>query len=176
MESYRNFVQKGNEMVCGTKAPLHSICASSLTTKKKNYVLLVVGALLFQYVLPALTVFLFIPLIIGTGIGVGIITLLTSAVNPLFMLGLIPLFLLNFGLAVLIIVGAFIVTIIYYVYYFRQIGILAIVPILMWIVAAVISVIPIFGGILSFVISVVPWMALMAIAHYYAYSEKTMLG
>jgi hypothetical protein len=170
MASLKDLITKSNAIACSADGWFLGTCKNSLLPNK-NYLLLLAGALLFTYIVPCLLVIIIIPAIIGNVLAFDIIQFFTLF-NPFFVLAYIPLFIADaIFVSILLIVSAAI-TIMYWVYYFREIGILSIIPMFAWVIAIVSWLIPVIGPIISATISAIPLMPIAVALHWYAYNDS----
>ena len=161
MDLPRSVLRDLNEKVCSVDGITKGFCKESLSSRGINYPLLIVLALFVQYVLPILIGLSMIPIFIGNVIAI---------MNPFFYITTIIAFFFDLGFMVVFLILGFILNIVYLVFYFKRIGVLALFPILMWIVSIIASLLPNVGNIISTAVSIVPWMALVAVAHWILYS------
>jgi hypothetical protein len=159
-------INKGNDLMCGVDSPLNALCGQA-TSRSNRYIPLVVIALLMQYGLPIVVLFVMIPFAIGNLIAMTIIGMLASF-NPIAIWLMIGLLAVDAVIMLVLAVVGVIITIVYLIFYFREIGWLTLIPLGAWVVSFVISFIPYFGGILSAMISLFPWMALAVIVHWWS--------
>ncbi len=171
MKSFIDAFKKTNKSICSVDSITRGFCAPSLKQKGTiNYIGLVLFAWFAQYIVPALVILLAIPVFVGNVVAIAGISFL-SAMNPFILLALIPVVAFDAGYVAIFVVASFVVTIVYWAYYIREIGILGAVAPLSVVLSLVVSMIPYAGSFLSTVINITPWMAGAVILHWFLYRE-----
>lgn len=163
MREATNIIKDINDQVCGSGGLISSICKESTTAEGKNYVVILLFAFFIQYGLPLLSMFMLIPIL-----GLNILAFF----NPLSVFTAPAVIVFDVGLILIILIASLVVTVFYWVFYFRMIGVLALVPVLMSIISFFIGFVPVIGNVMSSVINIIPWMAIMIVIHWATYSGK----
>lgn len=165
------FGKRMNSIICDDGGILLGSCKSSLDGNK-NYLLMFLVATLFQYVLPAMNLFVIIPAFIGHSISVGFIDFL-QLINPLFILLYIPLTFVDAVIVALLLVVNCAVIIIYWSIMTKTIGSFAFIPLAVWTGSLLLFFIPFIGPVLSIIIGIFPWMLMFIFFHWYVYSTSS---
>lgn len=172
MEAVKDFIKRGNEMACGEGSLLKGFCNESTKGNRgKNFFLLITISIVVQYLIPVFIIVMIIPFIIGNLIASGIIGIV-SMINPTFLFLYIPLGVVDLTIVVILFIVWLVIMFLYFLVNFKNIGILAIIPIVLSLSSFLIRYIPYIGTIISTVISIVPWMAIVIGVYYVIYKPS----
>lgn len=163
MEKLGNIIKDVNGQLCSTEGVLRGFCEEATTSEGKNYTVSILFAVFMQYGLPLLVLFSLIPVV-----GLNIIAFF----NPFMMITAPAVIAFDITLIFIIIIASLVVTIFYWVFYFRMIGVLALVPVIMAFIGFLVSFVPWIGNTISSLISITPWMPIMIVVHWATYSGK----
>jgi hypothetical protein len=125
-------------------------------------------SLIMQYLAPVLVAVAIIAFVVGN-VAVISVTMILALINPMFLIALIPIIAADVGLVIAFLIGAAILLIIYWYFYLKNIGVLALIPVGGWILGFLIGLLPYVGGLLSTLASFFPWMAFASIVHWWSY-------
>ena len=162
----KDLVMDLNGKVCGTSSVIEKFCNESTTSIGKNYAVMIVFAFFVQYGLPFMVSLFLIPII-----GLNVIAFLTpfAMVTAPFMLAI------DAGIFAILMIASFVITLFYWVFYFRMIGVLAVMPASFAIIAFITSFVPYIGQVTSSVISIIPWMPIAVMLHWLVYSGNARM-
>lgn len=165
----KGIIKNMNDIACGEGGWLLGTCKFS-TNGQKNYLLLVALAAIVQYVIPIIFMIIVIPLALMT-IAIDHFIDLFCMFNPFFILMYIPLAITDTVISAILIIVFLAGNIMYWYFYYREIGIFMLIPIAAWAASIAAWFIPLAGPIISVIVSIIPWLPMMAMIHWYAYKS-----
>ena len=168
MKSTKNFLKRINDSVCDDGGILLGTCKSSLNNNK-NYILLVFGSAIIQYMLPLVFLFVVVPFMVGNFAAIWTIEFL-RALNPFFVIAYLPVTFVDAVFLGLLMVVSLAITIAYWYFFYREIGSFMLIALLAWLASLFIWYIPFVGPPLAIIISAFPWLPVGAIGHFWTYS------
>ena len=165
----KGIIKNVNDIACGDGGWLLGTCKFS-TSGQKNYLLLVALAAIVQYVIPIIFMIIVIPATLIT-IAVDHFIDILCLFNPFFVVMYIPLAITDVIIASILIIAFLAGFIMYWYFYYREIGILMFIPVAAWLASIAAWFIPLVGPIISIIVSIIPWLPMMAMMHWFAYKQ-----
>jgi hypothetical protein len=167
MKHVKEILKQINDVACNDGGLLLGSCKSSLNGNK-NYFYIIGGALVAQYVLPIIMLLIIAPFLAGTIVAFGVIEFL-EFFNPFFVLLYLPVMMIDAVFAGIMIILFLIGCAIFWYFYFKEIGVFMLIPVVSWLLAIILWFMPVIGPFISVTISIMPWLPLMSLLHWHVY-------